>query len=186
MNGYSIIEGAEVQIESLYRATKAVVKKVELRIGGLALVLFLSAEVPFAIEDSADDSQDVLVESVIRTVSESEVRGARLQDSLSRHKGNLLSTEQHKAFRMLVDEIKALNFKDALARYNDKAKHITCDLLMDDGLLVHITQYFEEPTDNIVYSVEREADFLRTGYAPLDGFRIVVRNEVEAARQMLA
>ena len=182
MSSYSIIEGAEVEIVSLYHATKTFVKRVELKIGGLALVLFLSLDAPYRQDMSVPKNQQVAIESIIQKVSESEMRVNKLQESLRRHQGDLLSASMVAEFIRMASEIKGLDFKDALVRYNAQAQHITCDLLMEDGFLVHLTQYFVEPTDQVVYSVERDANFIRSGYAPLEGFRSVIMREVDRAR----
>lgn len=184
MSGYSIIEGAEVQIESLYHATRNFAKRVELKIGGLALVLFLSMETPFTQETSLLDSQQVVIENIIRTVNIQDKRVDMLEKSLLRHQGEKLNSEEMEAFKYVAEEIKNLPFKDALVRYNQRFRYITSDLLMEDGLMIHLSQYFEQPTDQLVYSVERDARFLRTGHAPMDGFRRLIAKEVEIARQM--
>ena len=185
MSGYSIIEGAEVQIESLYRATKKFLKRVELKIGGLALVLFLSIETPFSHETTCLDNQQDVIENVIRSANIQDKRAYMLEKSLLRHQGENLNSEEMTAFKYAVEEIKGLPFKDALVRYNERSRYITSDLLMEDGLMIHLSQYFEKPTDQLVYSVERNAQFLRTGHAPMDGFRRLIANEVEIARQMV-
>lgn len=184
MSAYSVIEGAEVQIESLYHATNKFVKRVELKIGGLALVLFLSMEAPFSQETTWPDSQQVVIENVIHTANIQDKRAHMLEKSLMRHQGEKLKSEEIMAFKYATEEIKGLPFKDALVRYNERLRHITSDLLLDGGLMVHLTQYFEQPTDQLVYSVERDACFLRTGHAPMDGFRRLIAKEVEIARQM--
>lgn len=184
MSVYSIIEGAEVQIESLYHATKKFVKRVELKIGGLALVLFLNIEVPFSQETTWSDSLQVVIENVIQTANIQEKRAYMLEKSLLRHQGEKLNSEEMAAFKHAIEEIKGLPFKDALVRYNERSRYITSDLLMEDGLMVHLSQYFEQPTDQLVYSIEHNARFLRTGHAPLDGFRRLIGKEVEIARQM--
>lgn len=184
MSVYSIIEGAEVQIESLYHATKRFEKRVELKIGGLALVLFLSMEAPFSQETTWPDNQQVVIENVIQAANSQDKRADMLEKSLMRHQGEKLNLEEMTAFKTASEEIKVLPFKDALVRYNELSRHITSDLLLEDGLMVHLSQYFEQPTDQLVYSVEREARFLRTGHAPMDGFRRLIAKEVEIARQM--
>ena len=184
MSGYSIIEGAEVQIESLYHATKKFVKRVELKIGGLALVLFLSMETPFSQETTWSDSQQDVIDNVIRTANIQDKRADMLEKSLLRHQGEKLNSEERATFKYVVEEIKGLPFKDALVRYNERSRYITSDLLMEDDLMIHLSQYFEQPTDQLVYSVERDARFLRTGHAPMDGFRRLIAKEVEIARQM--
>lgn len=184
MSAYSIIEGAEVQIESLYHVTKKFVRRVELKIGGLALVLFLSMEAPFSQETTWSDSQQVVIEKVIQTATIQDKRADMLEKSLMRHWGEKLKPDEITAFKYATEEIKGLPFKDALVRYNERSRHITSDLLLEDGLMVHLSQYFEQPTDQLVYSVERDARFLRTGHASMDGFRRLISKELEIARQM--
>lgn len=147
-------------------------------------MLFLSMEAPFSQETTWPDNQQVVIENVIQAANSQDKRADMLEKSLMRHQGEKLNLEEMTAFKTASEEIKVLPFKDALVRYNELSRHITSDLLLEDGLMVHLSQYFEQPTDQLVYSVEREARFLRTGHAPMDGFRRLIAKEVEIARQM--
>lgn len=135
------------------------------------------------VENVVESAGVTLSGLVVEQVANQATHVEMLEESLFRHNGEYLSADEMSAFRSVVAEIKGLPFVDSLVRYNKSERHITSDLLMDDGFLVHLTQYFEEPTDQLVYSIEHEGRFLRSGYAPLEGFCNVVEGELEIARK---
>lgn len=135
------------------------------------------------VESSGVTLSSLVVGQVAQVLPNQATKVEMLEGSLSRHHGEHLSADEMSAFKNVVAEIKGLPFVDSLVRYNMRERHITSDLLMDDGFLVHLTQYFEEPTDQLVYSIERDGRFLRSGCAPLEGFCNVVGSELEIARK---
>ena len=94
----------------------------------------------------------------------------RLQSSLKIHRGGLLSREQVSAFKQVVKQLQDLKVVDAFVRYNETEHHISYDLLLDDDLILHLTQYFDQPSDQLVYSIERNDSFIKAGFSPIDGF----------------
>lgn len=134
------------------------------------------------VESAGVTLSSLLVGQVTEGVLDQTQHAEMLENSLLSHQGKYLSEAEMSSFKNVVAEIKGLPFVDSLVRYNKEGRHITSDLLMDDGVLVHLTQYFEEPTDQLVYSIERDGRFLRSGCAPLEGFRNVVDSELEIAR----
>lgn len=94
----------------------------------------------------------------------------RLQASLMIHRGGLLLNDQIAEFKQVVSQLQDLKVADAFVRYNETEHHISYDLLLDNDLILHLTQYFDQPSDQLVYSIERDDTFIRVGYAPIEGF----------------
>lgn len=94
----------------------------------------------------------------------------KLQASLMNHRGDLLSVNQLEAFKQVASQFQEFVITDALVRYNETDHHISYDLLLDNNLILHLTQYFDQPSDQLVYSVEKDDLFIRAGYAPIEGF----------------
>ena len=94
----------------------------------------------------------------------------RLQASLMIHRGGLLLNDQIAKFKQVVSQLQDLKVADAFVRYNETEHHISYDLLLDNDLILHLTQYFDQPSDQLVYSIERDDIFRRVGYAPIEGF----------------
>ena len=94
----------------------------------------------------------------------------RLQASLMIHRGGLLQNDQIAGFKQVASQLQDLKVADVFVRYNEAEHHISYDLLLDNDLILHLTQYFDQPSDQLVYSIERDDSFLRVGYAPIEGF----------------
>ena len=108
----------------------------------------------------------------------------RLQASLMIHRGGLLPNNQISGFKQVASQLQDLKVTDAFVRYNETEHHISYDLLLDNDLILHLTQYFDQPSDQLVYSIERDDSFIKVGYAPIEGFgRFIeeVIDEVAAA-----
>ena len=105
----------------------------------------------------------------------------RLQTSLNNHRGGLLSYEQVSAFKQVASQLQDLKVVDAFVRYNKTELHISYDLLLDNNLILHLTQYFDQPSDQLVYSVERNDSFIKAGYAPIDGFGGFIAEIIDSA-----
>lgn len=103
----------------------------------------------------------------------------RLYESLKIHKGDMLSTEQMMEFNHVAKQLQSLAVKDAFVRYNETENHISYDLLLDNLDILHLTQYFDQPTDQLVYSVERDGLFIKAGYAPIQGFNKFIEKVVD-------
>lgn len=96
----------------------------------------------------------------------------RLLNSLMRHRGNMLSDEEMKAFHVVADQIAEIGFTDAMVCYNDgDDPQIVYDLVMKENLVVHITQYFTDPVDQIVYHIEKDHKPLFASHLPIDNFK---------------
>lgn len=95
---------------------------------------------------------------------------AKLHTSLMAHRGNLLSTKQMESFHQVEAQIQCLNVTEVLVRYNDTKHHLSYDMLLDNQLILHLTQYFDQPMDQLVYSIERDDRFIKAGHAPIEGF----------------
>lgn len=107
-----------------------------------------------------------------------------LFNSLMKHRGDLMTRSEKDAFGTVAAQVSKIGFTDAMVCYDEDDKQVTFDLLTSAGVILHLTQYFEEPTDQVVYSVERNGKFLCAGHLPVNGFSSqlseVVRN-VESA-----
>lgn len=108
----------------------------------------------------------------------------RLFMSLMNHRGNLLLTKQMAGFHYVAQQLQNLVVKDAFVRYNETENHISYDLLLDNSVVLHLTQYFDQPTDQLVYSVERNDMFVKAGYAPIQGFDKFVEEVVDDTASM--
>ena len=92
-----------------------------------------------------------------------------------------MSVEQMESFNQLVSLLQGVVVKDVLVRYNEAERHISYDLPLNQNLILHLTQYFNQPTDQVVYSVEREDQFIKAGYAPVEGFDEFIKEVVDEA-----
>lgn len=95
---------------------------------------------------------------------------APLLGSLMRHRGDMMTPSEMEAFRAVAGQVSTIGFTDSMVCYNEEDRQVTFDLLTPAGLILHLTQYFEKPTDQVVYSVERNGKFLCAGHLPADGF----------------
>lgn len=100
----------------------------------------------------------------------------KLYQSLLMHGGGLLSTEQKTGFNQVANQLQTLNITDVFVRYNETEHHITFDLLLENNLILHLTQYYNQPSDQLVYSIEKNDLFVKAGYTPIEGFgRFIAR-----------
>ena len=138
-----------------------------------------------AIEITLMQQQDVVKEEVpVITLSlRDNITGVsdRLQSSLKIHRGGLLSREQVSAFKQVASQLQDIKVVDAFVRYNETEHHISYDLLLDNDLILHLTQYFDQPSDQLVYSVERNDSFIKAGFAPIDGFGRFIAEIIDSA-----
>lgn len=105
----------------------------------------------------------------------------KLLASLMNHRGSLMSVKQMESFNKVAMLFQGLVVKDVLVRYNETEHHISYDLLLNQNIILHLTQYFDQPTDQVVYSVEREDQFIQAGYAPVEGFDVFIKEVVDEA-----
>lgn len=105
----------------------------------------------------------------------------KLRASLMNHRGSLMSVEQMESFNQLASLLQGVVVKDVLVRYNETDHHVSYDLLLNQNLILHLTQYFDQPTDQLVYSVERENQFIKAGYAPFERFDEFIKEVVDEA-----
>lgn len=95
---------------------------------------------------------------------------ASLYNSLMEHRGEQMSPSEMVAFHAVASQVQEIGFTDSMVCYDGDDRQVTFDLLTQAGLILHLTQYFEDPTDQIVYSIERDGKFLRAGHLPINGF----------------
>lgn len=93
-----------------------------------------------------------------------------LYASLMEHRGNQMDLSEMDAFHTVANQVQEIGFTDSMVCYDENDRNVTYDLLTQAGLTLHLTQYFEEPTDQVVYSIERDGKFLCAGHLPINGF----------------
>lgn len=93
-----------------------------------------------------------------------------LYASLMKHRGDQMSSSEMDAFNAVARQVQEISFTDSMVCYDEDDRHVTFDLLIKTGMMLHLTQYFEEPTDQVVYSIERDGKFLRAGHLPINSF----------------
>lgn len=81
-----------------------------------------------------------------------------------------MNLSEMNTFRSVAEQVSNINFTDSMVCYDEVDRQVTFDLLTMTGMILHLTQYFEEPTDQVVYSVERNGKFLCAGYLPIANF----------------
>ena len=97
---------------------------------------------------------------------------AMLYNSLMEHRGDRLNEEEMQAFHVVADQASKICFTDSMVCYEDASedRHVTFLLLTPSSTIIHISQYFTLPKDRVVYSIERNQKFLRSGTFPIDDF----------------
>lgn len=127
-----------------------------------------------AAEITLMQQQDVVKEEVptINLALRNNIAGItnRAQASLMIHRGGLLSNDQIAGFKQVSSQLQDLKVADVFVRYNETEHYISYDLLLDNDLILHLTQYFDQPSDQLVYSIEKDDLFIKAGYAPIEGF----------------
>ena len=93
-----------------------------------------------------------------------------LSESLMMHRGENLSDEDMRDFKFVAGQLPEIGIKDSMVTYEREDRQISYHLLTKHGLVAHLTQYFNPPKDQIVYSIEQGGDFLVAGHAPVEGF----------------
>ena len=59
---------------------------------------------------------------------------------------------------------------DGSQHYEPEEKQVSYHLLVKSGMVVHLTQYFTPPKDQVVYSIEHGDDLMIAGHAPIEEF----------------
>ena len=92
-----------------------------------------------------------------------------LNDSLMTHRGEALSSEDMKEFEFIAKQLPAIGIKESMVTYEPEDRQISYHLLTKEGLVTHLTQYFNPPKDQIVYSVELGDNLLTAGHTSIEG-----------------
>lgn len=104
--------------------------------------------------------------------------------SLISHRGNLLTSQQEEDFLFVAKQVKKLNVVDSMICFDQEDNQITYDLLTKGGFVLHLSQYFEAPTDQIVFSVEKNDEFLFAGHAPKESIGEYLKDRISENKQM--
>ena len=153
---------------------------------GLKILLFTVAAETICItsgyaynlctEISATDVQLPQAELCIRLESNQSPASVResspLYVSLMEHRGKQMTPSEMDAFHSVANQVQEIGFTDFMVCYDEEDRQVTFDLLTQAGLVLHLTQYFEEPTDQVVYSIERDGQFLCAGHLPFNSFSL--------------
>ena len=93
-----------------------------------------------------------------------------LSESLMKHRGDNLSDEDMREFESVARQLPEIGVKDSMVTYEQGNRQISYHLLTKQGMVVHLTQYFNPPKDQVVYSIEQGDKLLVAGHAPVEKF----------------
>lgn len=101
-----------------------------------------------------------------------------LFSSLKEHRIEMMEPSDIDGFWSVANEVTWLDFTDSMVCYEPEDKQITYDLLDKSGLVLHITQYLNNPKDQVVYSIEKDARFLLAGHTPIKDMGVKLKRAV--------
>ena len=179
-----------VKIENYLNATKGIYVNLK---KGLSILLFaVATEViaapnyNYTLGDCNSSSQVSLpktnVDIQLENNFETNQSDNQLYGSLMMHRGDLLTPNEMPNFWSVAKQVSEIEFKDSMVCYDERDRQITYDLLTPNDTIVHLTQYYEEPTDQVVFSIERDNRFLYAGHLPFNNFStqlLKIINKVE-------
>lgn len=90
-----------------------------------------------------------------------------LYTSLQLHRSELMHSNDMDGFWNVAKEVTWLDFTDSMVCYEPDDRQITYDILDKSGLVLHLTQYLDNPKDQVVYSIEKDARFLLAGHTQI-------------------
>ena len=180
-----------VKVEKLLNAPNGILVKFK---KGLIILLFAVAteaiakpDYNYILGDIAPSSQvslpktevDIQLENNLGT----EQNTMQLYNSLMKHRGEILTPNEMLGFWSVAKQVSEIEFQDSMVCYDEEDHQITYDLLTPTGTIVHLTQYYEDPTDQVVFSVEKDGKFVYAGHLPLYGFSTPLLKIIDKAEQ---
>ncbi len=92
-----------------------------------------------------------------------------LYESLQQHRSVQMSKADMDEFWTVAKEVALLDFTDSMVCYEPEERQITFDILDKSGFVLHLTQYMDYHRDQVVYSIEKDADFILAGHTHING-----------------
>ena len=101
-----------------------------------------------------------------------------LYTSLQSHRSELMHSNDMDGFWNVAKEVTQLDFTDSMVCYEPDDRQITYDILDKSGLVLHITQYMENPKDQVVYSIEKDGRFLLAGHTKIKDMGVYLQQAI--------
>ena len=101
-----------------------------------------------------------------------------LYSSLQLHRSELMHPNDLDGFWTVAKEVASLDFTDSMVCYEPDDRQITYDILDKSGLVLHLTQYLDNPKDQVVYSIEKDARFLLAGHTQIKGMGVYLQQAI--------
>lgn len=159
-----------------YFKVSDVIQDIQVRLRSGITVFFMAVAtcvqpVPMAANDTTPASA---VESV--RVGGTVAVGAHIVDriglwqSLDAHGGDRLTGDERKEVRHVVGELGHLDVKSSFAEFDENNNEIYYRLRLGDELVLRVTQYIRQPSDFLVFSLEKSGKYIVAANYPVDGF----------------
>ena len=101
-----------------------------------------------------------------------------LYTSLQLHRSELMHPYDLDGFWTVAKEVTSLDFTDSMVCYEPEDRQITYDILDKSGLVLHLTQYLDNPKDQVVYSIEKDGRFLLAGHTQIKGMGVYLQQAI--------
>lgn len=101
-----------------------------------------------------------------------------LYTSLQLHRSELMHPYDLDGFWTVAKEVTSLDFTDSMVCYEPDDRQITYDILDKSGLVLHLTQYMENPKDQVVYSIEKDGRFLLAGHTQIKDMGVYLQQAI--------
>lgn len=102
-----------------------------------------------------------------------------LFSSLKEHRYDMMTPSDVDGFWTVAKEVNWLDFTDSMVCYEPEDRQITYDILDKSGLVLHLTQYLDNPRDQVVFSIEKDANFLMAGHTPIKEMGVNLQRAID-------
>lgn len=182
MGIYTVTDSVTFDIKELYSTVKEATKKIVITAGTVAIALYIGTNVCFAselvnngehgflseYESQIDVSQFKYRESEgqyyyegINTIEEKQYNS--LKQSLYKHKGVKMTSEEKESFDSFARQLSRLHFSDSLVRYSVVNHFVNVILAFDNGLELNVTQFVLSKEETVPFSIHHEGEILFVG-----------------------
>ncbi len=103
-----------------------------------------------------------------------------LFSSLESHRIEMMSDDDINSFWSVAEQIETLNFTDSMVCYEPREREVTYDILDKSGLILHLTQYLDKPKEQVVYSIEKDANFLAAGHTHIKTLGVKLQQVIDS------
>jgi hypothetical protein len=101
-----------------------------------------------------------------------------LFSSLQEHRADMMTQPDLEEFWTVSKEVTFLDFTDSMVCFEPDDRQITYDILDKSGLVLHLTQYLDNPKDQVVYSIEKNGRFLLAGHTQIKGMGVYLQQAI--------